>query len=151
MANTVVVFDSWKLASGRGQVNASATHRMYLMSAMPATGAVIDTSSFANSLSAFTAKSASNQGGVHVAGAADRQMAGQLWTKISDGVIRWDANDITFTASAGLSLDVQYAVVRQSNVDIPFFYWEISSAVVTATQFGISVPDSGFWETSDNV
>ena len=148
MANTVVIFDSWKLASGRGLVNASATHRMYLLSTAPTN---IDTSSFANSLSALTAKSASNRAGVHVAGAADRQMASVLWTKISDGVIRWDADDITFTASAGVSMDVQYAAVRQSNVDIPFFYWEISTVSVAATQFGISVPATGFWETSDNV
>jgi len=141
MANTVVVFDSWKLAAGRGLVNASATHRMYLLSTGPTN---IDTSSFANSISALVASSASG-------GDADRQLANQLWTKTADGVIKWDCDDVTFTASAGLSLNVQYAVVRQSSVDIPFFYWEISTASVVATQFGISVPAAGFWETSDNV
>ena len=141
MANTVVVFDSWKLACGRQQVNASATHRMYLLNAAPAD---IDTSSFANSLSALVATSASG-------GDADKQVVNPLWTKIADGVIRWDCNDITFTATAGQSLKVQYGLVRQSSVDIPFFYWEISTAPVVATQFGISVPATGFWETSDNV
>lgn len=148
MANTVVVFDSWRLAAGKGEINASATHRMYLLNAAPTN---IDTSSFANSISALVATSASNQGGVHAPGAADRQLANVVWAKISEGVIRWDCDDVTFTATAGQSLNVQYGLVRQSNVDQPMFYWEISSAPVVATQFGISVPDSGFWETSDNV
>ncbi len=141
MANTVVIFDSWKLGCGRQQVNASATHRMYLLNTAPTD---IDTSSFANSLSALVAASASG-------GDADKQLSGVLWTKSADGVIKWDCDDITFTATAGQSLNVQYGLVKQSSIDIPFFYWEISSAPVVATQFGISVPASGFWETSDNV
>lgn len=142
MANTVVVFDSWKLyaPSGAG-INASATHRMYLLSTGPAN---IDTSSFANSLSSLVASSASG-------GRADRQLAGVTWAKVSTGVIRWDCNDVTFTATAGQSLNVQYGLVRQSNIDIPMCYWEISTAQVVATQFGISIPATGMWETSDNV
>jgi hypothetical protein len=141
MANTVVIFDSWKLACGRQQVNASATHRMYLLNAAPGD---IDTSSFANSLSALVATSASG-------GRADKQLANVLWTKVADGVIRWDCDDITFTATSGQSMNVQYGAVKQSSVDIPFFYWQISTNAVVATQFGISVPATGFWETSDNV
>jgi hypothetical protein len=141
MANTVVIFDSWRLAAFRQQVNASATHRMYLLNAAPTD---IDTSSFASSVSALVATSASG-------GDADKQLTNVKITKSAAGVIKWDCNDITFTATAGQSLNVQYGLVKQSSVDIPMFYWEISSAPVVATQFGISVPASGFWETSDNV
>lgn len=140
MANTVVVFDAWQLGAGRQQVNASATHRMYLLNAAPS----IDNTSFSASLSAAVATSASG-------GNADRQIANNVWTKISSGVIRFDCDDITFTATSGQSLAIQYVVVKQSSVDIPFVFWEISASPVVATQFGISVPATGLWETSDNV
>lgn len=140
MANTVVIFDAWKLAAFRGQVNASATHRMYLLNGAPD----IDTSSYSSSISALVATSASG-------GNADKQLANVVVTKTANGVVKWDADDVTFTSTTGQTLDIQYVLVRQSSVDIPHFYWEVSTGSIAATQFGVSAPAAGFWETSDNV
>jgi len=142
MGKTVVVFDKAKIGLLSGDLKLSDTYRVALLSGgwTPS----IDTSTVVSVTTYFHLKAS--------AGQADRQIANVgTVAKVTDGVIKFDLDDIAVTASTGENICARYGVLFASGGAIPLAYWELSTAEVVASQINVQWDSAGVFETSDNV
>lgn len=148
MAKTFVVFDAAVGALLNGDLNASDTYRMYLMSAgwTPDYG----TSTIASMTAQFVTKLSGSWSEGRAVG-----LCGM--TRSAAGVWKFDCSatgSTQFTASSGTNICAQYAILAVSAGGAhaagnpPLGYWEVSTAEVVATQINIDHPAGGFFDTS---
>ncbi len=129
---TIVFFDKAKYELMTGGMNLSATVRCAILSA--GFSPSIDISDYANSISSFVCSQLSGN-----AQAVKRVGVGSV-TLSGTNIVDFDLSDIIFTASSGLDLSAQYAVLLQSGVNAPLAYMELTSSPGVAHEIQIVWP-----------
>lgn len=146
MADTFILFDSFISRLFKGDDSLSKTMRCGLMATTTVPN--LDTSTIGSI--AFAASASGGSATRRVNPSGDGTIGAQF-TKTASNAFKFDLSDVVFTATSGGQLSVGVGVVFTSASAIPVGYWQISTALVTASQFTVQWPADGIFETSSNL
>lgn len=141
-AGTFVVYDSAKLKLGGADIDLdSATFQAVMLDFSYSYNA--NHSSFSGQIVSFEVSDASSSGSLI------KTLTNVNWTLSAANSLKFDADDIVFTASAAVK--AKYVLIKNNNVPVCIMNTDTGTTTgVEATTITVQLPADGFFKVSQN-